>query len=251
MSTVFGAPVNAAYHIVLAVATALSPLLGGLAAAGAIILFTAAVRLLLVPLSYRAMKGMDAQARLAPQVQALRKQHADRPEEFQRALAALYRSAGTSVYSGCLPILVQWPFFSVMYLVFRSPMIRGARNVLLTHHLLGVPLAGHWLTGAGPLSAHGAVFAGLFLLLAVVGRLTARFSRGLAAPEAGSATASGQAPAIVARIAPYLTVAIAAFLPLASGLYLATTATWTLGERAIMRRLRNRSVGGTASAAKA
>jgi len=251
MSTIFGAPVNAAYHVVLALATALSPLLGGLAAAAAIILFTAAVRLLLTPLSFRAIKGMDAQARLAPQVQALRKQHADRPEEFQRALAALYRSAGTSVYAGCLPILVQWPFFSVMYLVFRSPVIRGARNVLLTHGLIGVPLAGHWLSGAGPFSAHGAVFAGLFLVLAGVGWLTARINRGLAAPGAGSASASGQAPAILARIAPYLTVAIAAFLPLASGLYLATTTTWTLGERAMLRRLRNRSVGGTAGPAQA
>jgi YidC/Oxa1 family membrane protein insertase len=238
MSTFFGVPMNAAYHVVLGLATVMSPLLGSLAAAAAIAAFTMAVRLLLAPLSYRAMKGMDAQAKLAPQVQALRQRHAGQPEAFQRALTALYRAEGTSVYAGCLPTLLQWPFFSVMYLVFRSPVIDGARNVLLAHDLFGAPLGGHWLGGAGPFSAQGAVFAGLFLLLAGVGWLAARMTRKLSPPTAGTGTGASQLPATLARVTPFLTVAIAAFVPLAAGLYLATTTAWTLAERAILRRAR-------------
>ena len=232
MSTILGVPIDAAYHIVFALAGLLAPLLGGLAAAAAIVLFTIGVRLLLVPVSYRAMKGMDAQARIAPQVQALRQRHSGQPEAFQRALAALYRAEGTSVYAGCLPILVQWPFFSVMYLVFRSPVIGGVRNALLTHDLFGAPLASHWLSAVGPFSAHGAVFAGLFLLLACLGWLSARMTRRAAAP---GATAGGAVSALT-KVVPYLTVAFAAFLPLASGLYLATTSAWSLAERAVLRR---------------
>jgi len=233
MSTFFGVPVDAAYHIVFALAGMLAPLLGSLAAAAAIALFTVGVRLLLMPVSYRAIKGMDAQARIAPQVRALRQRHAGQPEALKRALAALYRAEGTSVYAGCLPIAVQWPFFSVMYLVFRSPVIEGMRNALLTHDLFGAPLGSHWLSAAGPFSAHGAVFAGLFLLLAGLGWLSTRMTRGLAAPG------SGGAPAALAKVVPYLTVAFAAFLPLASGLYLATTSSWTLAERAVLRRRLN------------
>ena len=33
---------------------------------------------------------------------------------------------------------------------------------------------------------------------------------------------------------PYLTVLVAAFVPLAAGLYLATTAVWTLAERMLL-----------------
>jgi YidC/Oxa1 family membrane protein insertase len=176
---------------------------------------------------------MDAQSRIAPQVPALRQRHAGQPEAFQRALAALYRAEGTSVYAGCLPILVQWPFFSVMYLVFRSPVIGGVRNALLSHDLFGAALGSHWLSAAGPFSAHGAVFAGLFLLLALIGWLSARMTRAIAASGAGAA---GGPAAALAKVAPYLTVAFAAFLPLASGLYLATTSAWTLAERAILRR---------------
>ncbi|HEX7996513.1 MAG TPA: YidC/Oxa1 family membrane protein insertase [Streptosporangiaceae bacterium] len=234
MSALLGVPMGAAYHLVFGLAAVLSPLFGSLAAAVAIVLFTMAVRLILVPVSYRAMKGMDAQAKMAPQVQALRKKHSGQPEAFQRALAALYRAEGTSVFAGCLPLLVQWPFFSVMYLVFRSPVIGGVHNALLSHDLFGAPLGSYVLSGAGLFSAHGAVFAGLFLVLAVICFVTARRARTM------NATGGGAVPDRLARFIPYATVVFAGFLPLASGLYLATTTAWTLGERTVWHRLGER-----------
>src|SRR5215472_8471256 len=109
MPAFLGVPVVAAYHVVSVLAGILAPL-SGLAAAAAIVLFTMGVRLLLLPLSYRAMRGMDAQARVAPQVRALRKKHAGQPERLQREVTALYRAEGTSMFAGCLPLLAQWPF---------------------------------------------------------------------------------------------------------------------------------------------
>jgi YidC/Oxa1 family membrane protein insertase len=35
---------------------------------------------------------------------------------------------------------------------------------------------------------------------------------------------------------PYTTLVIAAFVPLAAGLYLLTTSTWTVAERTLLRR---------------
>ena len=123
MSVFPGVPVDAAYHVVSGLAALLAPLAGGLATAAAIAGFTVAIRLLLLPLSYRAMRGMAAQARIAPRVQALQKQHAGQPDRLQRELADLYQSEGTSMFAGCLPVLVQWPVLSVLYLLFRSPRI--------------------------------------------------------------------------------------------------------------------------------
>ena len=237
MSAFFGVPVDAAYHLVAPFADLLAPLLGGLAAAAAIVGFTMAVRLALLPLSYRAMRGMAAQARLAPQAQALRKRFAGQPDRLQRELTALYRAEGTSMFAGCLPLLVQWPMFTVLSLLFRSPRVGDAPNTLLTHHLLGAPLAGYWLGGTGPFSAQGAVFAGLFLLLAGLGWLSARVARratALAGPA--QAPGAGEAPAVLARVLPFATVAVAAFVPLAAGLYLVTSTAWTLAERALLTR---------------
>ena len=80
-----------------------------------------AVRLLLMPLSLRALRGQAAQARLAPQLLALRQRYAKQPERLQREMSALYKREGTSMFAGFAPLLLQWPFLSVMYLLFRSP----------------------------------------------------------------------------------------------------------------------------------
>jgi YidC/Oxa1 family membrane protein insertase len=249
MPAFLGVLVVAAYHVVSALATVLHPLLGGVAAAAAIVLFTIAVRLLLLPLSYRAMRGMDAQARIAPQVQALQKKHAGQPDRLQRELTALYQAEGTSMLAGCLPMLAQWPFLSVMYLLFRSASVGGTANSLLGHDLFGVPLGSHWLGGAGPLSAQGAVFAGLLLLLAGIGWLSARMATPRPGPGGTPADQASRITAGLAKVIPYATVILAAFLPLAAGLYLLTTTAWTLGERTLLRRRTPRaSTGGRPTA---
>ena len=207
-----------------------------------------AVRLLLLPLSYRAMRGMAAQARVAPQAQALRKRYAGQPDRLQRELAALYAAEGTSMFAGCLPLLLQWPMFSVLSLLFRSRQVGGVPNTLLAHRLFGAPLASYWLGGAGPVSAQGAVFAGVIAVLAVIGWLSARMAA--AVPRAGRALGAtappgtgpaGDGPGTAAapgrawlRLLPYATVAVAAFVPLAAGLYLVTSTAWTLAERAVL-----------------
>jgi YidC/Oxa1 family membrane protein insertase len=245
MSSFLGVPVDAAYHLVSGLTGILTPVLGGLAAVAAIVAFTMAVRLLLMPLSLRALRGQAVQARLAPQLVALRQRYGQQPERLQREMAALYKREGTGMFAGFAPLLLQWPFLSVMYLLFRSPTVGGTANTLLTRDLLGVPLGAHWLSGAGPLdlaSAHGAVFLGVFALLAGLCWLSARYGRLMMARAAGAEPAAGPGPAgagragLLARVLPYLTVVIAAFAPLAAGIYLLTSLAWSLAERVFFWR---------------
>jgi len=238
LGSFFGVLVDAAYHVVSGFTGILTPVLGGLAAVAAIIALTMAVRLLLVPLSLRALHGQLIQARLAPQLQALRQRYGRQPERLQREMSALYRREGTSLFAGFTPLLLQWPFLSVMYLLFRSPQVGGKPNTLLSHDLFGVPLGMHWLSGAGPASLQGAVFLGVFALLAGLCWLSARLAR-LMAPQA---TGTPAAPAgtggagLLIRALPYLTVVIAAFAPLAAGIYLVTSLAWSLAERRLYWR---------------
>ena len=180
-STVFGLPVNLAYHLVCWIVAILTPLLGGLAVAAAIIAFTVAIRLALLPLSYFAVRGSvrgeRARARLQPRIAELQRRHRGNPQRLQEELGALYRAEGSGMFGGCLPLLLQVPFFSVLYRLFGDHSVGGAPNTLLTHSLLAAPLGSHWLAGAGPLSAQGAVFAGLFVLLAAVAVLAVRATR--------------------------------------------------------------------------
>jgi YidC/Oxa1 family membrane protein insertase len=232
MFSFLGVPVDAAYHLVSGLTGFLTPVLGSLSAVAAIVAFTVAVRLLLTPLSLRALRGQAVQARILPQLAALRQKYAKQPERLQREMSALYKREGTSLFAGFGPLLLQWPFLSIMYLLFRSPVIGGTPNTLLTRDLFGVPLGAHWLSGAGLVSAHGAVFLGVFALLAALGWLSARLGRLVAARVAGSpaAPAGGGLPT---RVLPYLTVVIAAFVPLAAGSYLITSTAWSLAERTL------------------
>ena len=107
MSVLFGMPVDVAYHLVCWLAAILAPLFGGLAAAAAIVAFTMLIRLALVPLSYYAVRGERARSRLLPKVQDLQRRHAKDPQRLQRELAALQRAEGSSLYAGCLPLLLQ------------------------------------------------------------------------------------------------------------------------------------------------
>jgi YidC/Oxa1 family membrane protein insertase len=252
---------DAAYHLVYALTNLLTPVLGGAAAVAAIVVFTAAVRLLVTPLTFRALRGQAAQAALAPQVQRLRQRHARQPERLQRELTELYRREGTSPFAGFAPLLGQWPVFSVLYLLFRSPTVAGGPNLLLSHALFGAPLGGHWLSGSAAFSAHGAVFIGLLVLLAAACWLVTRAAR-RALPQAAAGTGAlgtgalgtgtpgtGAALTVVARILPYLTVLIAAFAPLAGIIYLVTSTSWSAAERLVFSARTGRDAAPARNAA--
>jgi YidC/Oxa1 family membrane protein insertase len=249
MFSFLGVPVDAAYHLVSGLTGIFTPVLGALAAVAAIVVFTMAVRLLLMPLSLRALRGQAVQAQLAPHLQALRQRYGRQPERLQREMTALYKREGTSMFAGFAPLLLQWPFLSVMYLLFRSPQVGGTANTLLSRDLFGVPLGMHWLSGAGAASAQGAVFLGVFALLAGLCWLSARLGRRMAAQAAqaarggrgAAAPAAAGGPGLLARVLPYLTVVFAAFVPLAAAIYLLASLAWSLAERAFYSR---RAAGG-------
>lgn len=228
MLAFLNAPVGVAYHVVFALSVFLVPLTGGLATAAAIIVVTLAVRLLLSPLSLTALRGQARIAALQPRIAELRAKYARQPDRLQRELAALYAAEGGGMLAGCLPLLLQLPFFSIIYRLLESGTVAGRPNLLLSKYLLAAPLGSHWLTGAGPVSLQGLVFLGLFALIAAACFAVARMAR--------SATPAPAAGSTLTRALPYLTVVLAAFAPLAAGLYLLTSTAWTAAERAIWRR---------------
>jgi YidC/Oxa1 family membrane protein insertase len=220
-------PVSLTHDLVHSLAQALEPVAGDLATAAAIVLFTAAVRLLLVPLAVAQARGERSRARLMPGMRALQKKHAKDPERLRREMADLYRTEGASPLAGCLPALAQWPVFAVMYQLFVSATVAGHQNLLLARTLLSVPL-GQNLLSAGLFSSGALVFGGLLVLLALVAWWTSR--------RVARQLTVDSPVARVARFLPYGTVAVAAFVPLAAGLYLLTSTAWAAAERAVLHR---------------
>ena len=72
-------------------------------------------------------------------------------------------------------------------------------------------------------------------MLAATGAGTAGAAQAAAAPAAGGG--------LLPKAVPYLTVVIAAFAPLAAGIYLLTTLAWSLAERMFYSRSASRRAG--------
>lgn len=250
MTAVFGVPVDAAYHLVLALTNLFAPVVGGLAAVAAIVVFTMAIRLLLTPLSFRALRGQAAMTRLASRIQELRKRYGRQPERLQRELTALYAREGTSLLAGFVPLLAQWPVFSVLYLLFRSPTVAGGSNSLLSRDLFGVPLGTHWLSGGvATVGLHAAVFPVVLAILAVVCWLSVGVARRMTAAVTETPGPSGAA-GLLGKVLPYVTVVIAAFAPLAAAVYLVVSVSWSVAERRVFAaRSRHRAATGPATPA--
>ncbi|MEV4480524.1 membrane protein insertase YidC [Micromonospora coxensis] len=234
--------VGAAGAAVTWLAGVLAPLTGGAATAAAIVLFTVAVRLLISPLTLAQVRGERRRAALAPDVRRLQQRYADDPAKLQQELFALYRRAGASPVAGCLPALLQAPFFLVMYRLFAT----GDGNVgLLDETLAGVPLGWHLGDGlSGPVVA---VFGALLVALVGLARvLSRRAKRSLAATGTVAGTPTeGPGAAVLGRLVPLLpygVVLVALVVPLAAVLYLVTTTAWTVLEQVVLRRPRTRDI---------
>jgi len=82
-----------------------------------IILVTVFLRVLLYPLSDKALKSQKALQELQPKIKALQKKFKEK-EEQAKAMMAFYKENKVSPFSGCLPLLIQLPLLIGLYRVF-------------------------------------------------------------------------------------------------------------------------------------
>ena len=81
----------------------------------AIVLVTAAVRLLFFPLANYSFRSMAKMKILQPELLRLKELHKEDKTKLQQEMMALYKREKVNPLSGCLPILIQIPFFFAIY----------------------------------------------------------------------------------------------------------------------------------------
>lgn len=211
----------------------LTPLAGGGAAGLAVILLTVAVRLLLVPLGVIQVRAEKSRARIAPLLAKVATEHKGDPERLVAEQRRIYTEAGTSPLAGCLPALAQIPLMISLYGVFIGA--GDAEEPMLAHTFAGVELGATMTVGAeGPVVAP--VFAVLLGLIALVAWANRRYLV-LPTMRANAAATPNQPQLGFLSHIQFVTVVVAAFVPLAAGLYLLASSAWALGERLLLRRV--------------
>ena len=81
----------------------------------AIVLVTAAVRLLFFPLANYSFRSMAKMKILQPELLRLKELHKEDKKKLQQEMMSLYKREKVNPLSGCLPILIQIPFFFAIY----------------------------------------------------------------------------------------------------------------------------------------
>ena len=81
----------------------------------AIVIITALIRLIFFPLANYSFKSMAKMKILQPEMVRLKELHKDDKAKLQQEMMALYKREKVNPVSGCLPVLIQIPFFFAIY----------------------------------------------------------------------------------------------------------------------------------------
>lgn len=107
----------------------------------AIILLTVMVKVVLLPLTHRAMVSAEQMKKLQPRLEELRKKFPDDREKQNLEMMKLYQEAKVNPLGGCLPLLLQLPIWAALFTTLRT-----------SYELYGEPFVGVWsdLTSKDP-----------------------------------------------------------------------------------------------------
>lgn len=89
----------------------------------AIIILTALVRIIMIPLYAKQMSSTSKMAELQEKQREIQTRYARDREKMNEKLNELYAENGVSTYAGCLPLLIQFPIMLGLYQLLRSPLL--------------------------------------------------------------------------------------------------------------------------------
>lgn len=106
-----------------------------------IILLTVMVKLLLLPLTHRAMVSAESMKKLQPKMEEIKKKYPDDREKQNVETMKLYTEGKVNPLGGCLPLLLQLPIWAALFTTLRT-----------SYELYGEPFYGVWsdLTSKDP-----------------------------------------------------------------------------------------------------
>lgn len=204
----------------------------------AVIIVTIIVRIILFPLSRKAIKAQLDMKRIAPEIEEVKKKFKDKPEEQGRAIFALYKERGVSPFSGLFLLLVQLPILLGLYFVFAQGGLPSINAELLYSFVPAPQDVNMEFLGLIDMAGKSLLLA----LLAGISQLVyTRLSMG---PRGSVVAAEASFSADMARtfdmqaryVLPVMVAGIAYFIAAAAPLYWITSNLFMIGQELLSGR---------------
>jgi YidC/Oxa1 family membrane protein insertase len=85
-----------------------------------IILLTFTVRLFILPLTFKGVKGMQRLQQLQPEIKKIQERYKDDRQRMNQEVMAFYQREKVNPLSSCMPLILQIPFFIALFYLLRS-----------------------------------------------------------------------------------------------------------------------------------
>jgi YidC/Oxa1 family membrane protein insertase len=195
----------------------------GLSWGMSIIALTVVARALLIPLTYKSLKGMRALQALQPQIKEIQAKYKNDKQRMQQEMMAFYKENKVNPFASCIPLLAQLPIFITLFYVLRHELPSdigceaghcGSEASFLFIHDLTAKATG------GELIALLILYVGTQLISGLVMSVTADKSQ-----------------RTMMFVLPFVFVPFIINFPAGLVLYWITTNIWTIGQQYTIQRL--------------
>lgn len=211
----------------------------GLSWGMSIIALTVVTRAVLIPLTYKQLKGMRALQALQPQIKELQEKYKNDKQRMQQEMMRFYKENKVNPLASCLPLIAQLPVFITLFYVLRHELPPD----------MGCEAAGHC-------SAYGAEF---LFIHDLTGKATGGELIALLILYVGTQLVSGMVMSVTADksqrtmmfVLPLVFVPFIIKFPAGLILYWITTNFWTIGQAFVIQRIVPPPVAATPAGAAA
>jgi YidC/Oxa1 family membrane protein insertase len=191
----------------------------GLSWGASVIGLTVVIRLLILPLTFKQVRSMQALQRLQPQMKEIQKRYKDDKQRQQQEMMNFYREHQVNPLGSCLPLILQIPFFIGLYQTLRSAGFKaevgdGGKFFFIPN--ITKPLTGHTVE----LVVVIVIYVGTQLLSSYV----------------SSFNVQDKNQKRLLFLFPFLFVPVVINFEAGLLIYWITTNTWTIGQQLFVRR---------------
>jgi YidC/Oxa1 family membrane protein insertase len=207
-----------------------------------IVLLTIAVRILLIPLTMKQIRSMQAMQRLQPEIKRLQQKYKDDRQKLNEETMKFYKENKVNPLSGCLPLLLQMPLFIVLYRLINDLAPKTSAGTVGTpkHIPQDSELYRALVEGAGKMQAWGMDLAeratdvrGLGTAFVVA---TGWYQQRQTTARQAADGALNQQAALMGKIFPIFFGFISLTIPAGVVVYFAASNVWQIAQQAIMFR---------------
>src|SRR4051812_22148288 len=195
----------------------------GLSWGMSIIALTVVTRAVLIPLTYKQLKGMRALQALQPQIKELQEKYKNDKQRMQQEMMRFYKENKVNPLASCLPLVAQFPVFISLFFVLKHELPDdigceaghcGSEASFLFIHDLTAKATGAELTTLIVL------YVGTQLVSSMVMSITADKSQ-----------------RTMMMLLPFIFVPFVLSFPAGLILYWITTNFWTIGQQLVIKQI--------------